>query len=237
MLGHGPAPVDRESWHCAYQAPRDLPADPPGGQVGAMKKSMQFLVALTGAAALVGGTATVAAAHERTGGFGYQSVRRGVPQSAARFPVNSPGLRDGGPFPAGGFADAFGCAGTNEQPRLAWSGEPAGTRSLAVTMYDPDAPTGSGFWHWLEWDLPAGTRSLGSTVPAGAVSGTDDAGRAGYLGPCPPAGDVAHHYQITVYALDVPTLALPATTSPAVVGFTMSGHVLGYGRLTLTARR
>jgi Raf kinase inhibitor-like YbhB/YbcL family protein len=104
-------------------------------------------------------------------------------------------------------------------------------------MYDPDAPTGSGFWHWLEWDLPAGTTSLGSTDPAGAVTGTDDAGVTGYLGPCPPAGDVPHHYELTVYALDVPSLALPAATPPAVTAFTMGAHVIGYGRLTATARR
>ncbi|WP_079062634.1 YbhB/YbcL family Raf kinase inhibitor-like protein [Peterkaempfera griseoplana] len=171
------------------------------------------------------------------GGYGYTRVRAGVPDSAARFTVTSPDVRDGGTFPAGAWADAFGCTGANRQVRLSWSGAPRDTRSYAVTMFDPDAPTGSGFWHWLVWDIPATTPSLGDTLPDGAVAGTDDAGRTGYLGPCPPAGDVPHRYEITVYALDVPSLQLAASTPAAVTAFTMSGHVVGRARLTATARR
>jgi len=131
----------------------------------------------------------------------------------------------------------FGAGGEDRSPHLAWEGFPAETKSFAITCYDPDAPTGSGFWHWVTWDLPAGTTSLDATGPAGSVEGTGDAGAPGYLGPCPPAGDVAHHYEITVYALDTASLALPASTPPAVAAFTMSGHVIGYARLTVTARR
>ncbi|WP_426512170.1 YbhB/YbcL family Raf kinase inhibitor-like protein [Dactylosporangium sp. McL0621] len=199
---------------------------------------MRKLIAiLAGAGALLAGSATAATAHQTSGGFGYHTVRRGIPDGAARFAVASPDVRDGGKFPADMFANAFGCAGTNARPRLRWSSPPDGTRSLAVTMYDPDAPTGSGFWHWLAWDLPAGTRTLDAAEPAGTVDGTGDAGAPGYLGPCPPAGDVGHHYEITVYALDTPSLALPASTPPAVAAFTMGPHVIAYGRLTVTARR
>jgi len=198
---------------------------------------MRLIAILAGAGALLAGTAIAATAHQPADRFGYHSVRRGVPDRAPRFPVASPDVRDGGAFPAAMFADAFGCAGGNARPRLRWARTPAGTRSLAVTMFDPDAPTGSGFWHWVTWDLPAGTTSLDATGPAGSVEGTGDAGAPGYLGPCPPAGDVAHHYEITVYALDTASLALPASTPPAVAAFTMSGHVIGYARLTVTARR
>jgi Raf kinase inhibitor-like YbhB/YbcL family protein len=135
------------------------------------------------------------------------------------------------------WADSFGCSGGNQQIRLAWTGAPTDTRSFAVTMYDPDAPTGAGFWHWVTWDVPDTAHTLDSTLPAGTVAGTDDAGATGYLGPCPPTGDVTHHYRITVYALDVPALNLPATTAPSIVGFTMSSHIIGYARLTANAHR
>lgn len=104
-------------------------------------------------------------------------------------------------------------------------------------MFDRDAPTGAGFWHWLVWDVPASHHGVGPQLPAGAITGTGDSGTVGYLGPCPPSGDITHHYEISVYALDVPTLQLPATTTPTVAAFTMSGHVIGQARITATARR
>lgn len=173
----------------------------------------------------------------RDGGFGYTAVRKGVPDGAARFTVTSPDVRDGGTFPARAWADSFGCSGGNQPVRLSFSGAPAGTRSYAVTMFDKDAPTGSGFWHWLTWDIPAGTTALGTEPPAGSVSGTDDAGMTGYLGPCPPSGDIVHRYEITVYALDTPSLDLPATAPAAVTAVTLSGHIIGYARITATAHR
>jgi Raf kinase inhibitor-like YbhB/YbcL family protein len=205
-------------------------------------------VALGAAAALAATGTAVAEAHGRTatgpghasagdGGFGYHAVRAGVPDGVARFAVSSPQVRDGGSFPASAWADSMGCTGGNQQVTLDWHGAPAATKGYAVTMFDPDAPTGGGFWHWLVWDIPAGSRALGPTPPAGAVSGTDDAGVTGWMGPCPPAGDVAHHYEITVYALDTASLGLPAATPAAVTAFTMSGHVIGYARMTVTARR
>ncbi|WP_442906996.1 YbhB/YbcL family Raf kinase inhibitor-like protein [Kitasatospora sp. NBC_01250] len=104
-------------------------------------------------------------------------------------------------------------------------------------MLDPDAPTGAGFWHWVTRDNPAAATGLGSTPPPGTVSGTNSAGATGYLGPCPGSGDITHHYRISVYALDTPTLGLPATTPAGVTTFTMSGHILGYARITADARR
>jgi Raf kinase inhibitor-like YbhB/YbcL family protein len=200
-----------------------------------MQRFVRILAVVAGVAALVAGAAAIASAQDRHGAFGYHRVRQGIPDRAVRFRLSSPDL--GNSFPASAFANAFGCTGTNAQPRLTWSGAPSATRSFAVTMYDPDAPTGSGFWHWLEWDVPATTTSLGATVPVGAVAGTNDAGMTSYLGPCPPVGDVTHHYEITVYALDVTSLGLPAATPAAVTTFTMGGHILGFGRITVTASR
>ncbi|WP_082526339.1 YbhB/YbcL family Raf kinase inhibitor-like protein [Kitasatospora sp. MBT63] len=195
------------------------------------------MTSTTRAAADAAPATTIAADPVDTDAFGYRPVRRGVPEGVARFTVTSPDFDADGALPDDAWADAFGCAGPNRQFELAWSGAPEGARSFAVTMFDPDAPTGAGFWHWLVWDLPADTTGLGRPLPAGAVAGTNEAGRTGYLGPCPPVGDVLHHYEVSVYALDVPSLQLPADTPPTVAAFTMSGHIIARARLTGTARR
>jgi Raf kinase inhibitor-like YbhB/YbcL family protein len=121
----------------------------------------------------------------------------------------------------------FGCAGGNRSPHLAWRGAPAGTKSFAITCYDPDAPTGSGFWHWLVVNIPptvtdlaAGAGSAGGQLPAGALATRTDYGRAGYGGPCPPEGDHPHRYLFTVYAVG-DTLDVTADTSAAVIGFNL----------------
>ncbi|MFD4502393.1 YbhB/YbcL family Raf kinase inhibitor-like protein [Streptomyces sp. NPDC058457] len=207
-----------------------------------MRTSIRAAAALTAVAAAVTTGVTTANADTHTGraddgGYGYTQVRKVVPDSAARFRVTSPDIRNGGTIPADSYADSFGCSGADKQIRLSWHGAPKDTRSYAVTMFDPDAPTGSGLWHWLTWDIPASDSELGSALPAGAVSGTNDAGQTGYLGPCPPVGDITHHYRITVYALDTPSLQLPAATPAAITRFTMSTHVIGTATITATARR
>lgn len=181
--------------------------------------------------------ATVPATASPTGAFGYHKVRTGVPAGVPRFTLTSPDMKDGGEFPAAAWAGQFGCTGANRAPALRWTGAPASTRSYAISMYDQDAPTGSGFWHWMNWDVPASATSTSAGLPSGAVAGANDAGAPGYLGPCPPAGDRAHRYQVTVLALDVPTMGLPAGTGPAMASFAMGAHVVGYARLTVTARR
>jgi Raf kinase inhibitor-like YbhB/YbcL family protein len=175
-----------------------------------------------------------AAARDVTNQFGFTAVRSGIPEGASRFDLTSPDLQNNRPFTQSEIANIFGCHGGNQAPRLRWSGAPAATQSFAVTMFDPDAPTGSGFWHWLTWDIPAGVTSLDGALPAGVVSGTNDAGLTGYLGPCPPPGDRTHRYRLTVFALDVPSLGLPATTRGAVVAFSMRLHILAFGRLVAT---
>ncbi len=121
----------------------------------------------------------------------------------------------------------FGCAGGNQSPHLAWSGVPEGTKSFAVTCYDPDAPTGSGFWHWLVVnippdvrELPLGAGSQAGKLPKGALMTRTDFGKPGYGGPCPPEGDHPHRYFFTVFAVRE-MLDVQADTSAAVVGFNL----------------
>ncbi len=122
----------------------------------------------------------------------------------------------------------FGCAGGNISPHLKWSGAPAGTRSFALTCFDPDAPTGSGFWHWVMVNIPADVNELsagagnpGGKLPAGALQTRTELGATGYLGPCPPEGDHPHRYLFTVFAVSKDKLDVAADTSPAVVGFNL----------------
>ena len=128
----------------------------------------------------------------------------------------------------------FGCAGGNQSPHLAWSGAPAATKSFAVTCYDPDAPTGSGFWHWLVVNIPANVTELAldagnpksPKLPAGALQTRTDFGAPGYGGPCPPQGDHPHRYLFTVFAVSVDKLPVAAETSGAVVGFQLHFNTL-----------
>ena len=131
--------------------------------------------------------------------------------------------------------NGFGCTGKNLAPAVHWQGPPAGTRSFALTVYDPDAPTGSGWWHWVVINLPASARMLpeGGALPAGAQGVHNDFGTTTWGGPCPPVGEQPHHYVFTVYALDVPQLEVPANATAALAGFMLHGHVLGKAQQTL----
>ena len=136
----------------------------------------------------------------------------------------------------------FGCDGANLSPQLSWDGAPAGTRSYAITVYDPDAPTGSGWWHWLTFNLPASVTSLaagasGTAMPAGSIESRTDYGVAGFGGACPPQGDKAHRYQFTVFALDTDKLDLGADSSGALVGYYLNAHALGKATLETLYQR
>jgi Raf kinase inhibitor-like YbhB/YbcL family protein len=140
--------------------------------------------------------------------------------------------------------NGFGCSGANISPSLTWTGVPAGTQSLALLMYDPDAPTDSGFWHWNVFDIaPSGTgitKGAGSgvaTPPPGSRQAVNDYGATGYGGPCPPAGAPVHHYVFTLYALKIPTLGIDATASSAVVGFIARNNAIAKATLTATYAR
>jgi len=127
----------------------------------------------------------------------------------------------------------FGCAGGNRSPHLQWSNAPAGTKSFAVTCYDPDAPTGSGFWHWVVVNIPADVTELAldagnaksGLLPKGALQTRTDFGAAGYGGPCPPEGDHPHRYFFTVHAVKG-ELSVTENTSAAVIGFQLHFNTL-----------
>jgi Raf kinase inhibitor-like YbhB/YbcL family protein len=133
----------------------------------------------------------------------------------------------------------FGCDGGNKSPHLRWDGAPPGTRSFAVTCFDPDAPTGSGFWHWVLVNIPASVTELpvdagnaaSGRLPAGALQVRTDFGKPGYGGPCPPEGDHPHRYLFTVFAVSMDTLAVTADTSAAVVGFYLNFNTLAKASL------
>lgn len=181
------------------------------------------------------GSSTDNSEHARTTSAGVPTVRSGIPDSAKKFDVFSPDLQDGQAMPQALWANSNGCQGGNQAPKVRWSGAPADAKSFAVTMFDADAPTGSGFWHWLAWDIPASSTDL-ATAP-NTISGTNDLGMTGYLGPCPPTGDGLHHYWITVLALSAPTLGLPASTPPALAAFALNRQTIGYARMTVTAQQ
>lgn len=157
---------------------------------------------------------------------------------AADFRLSSPTLQAGKPMPALHEFNGFGCTGANVAPVLNWQGVPAGTRSLAVTVFDPDAPTGSGWWHWLVVNLPAGSRTLdAAALPEGALQTRTDYGAPGFGGACPPAGDAPHRYQFTVWALDTDKLPVDANASGALIGYLLRQHALGKAELTATYQR
>jgi Raf kinase inhibitor-like YbhB/YbcL family protein len=162
---------------------------------------------------------------------------------AAPFTVTSADVHEGKPLADAQVADTFGCKGGNLSPELTWKNAPEGTKSFAVTVYDPDAPTGSGWWHWVLYDVPPTTTSLPTGVgpkaelPAGAKGGRNDGGGKDFMGACPPPGDKPHHYIVTVYALKVPTLEVPPDASAAMIGFMLHANTLAKAKLTGTYKR
>jgi Raf kinase inhibitor-like YbhB/YbcL family protein len=155
------------------------------------------------------------------------------------FELTSDDLVDGAILATAQVSGLMGAGGSDTSPQLSWSDFPAGTKSFAVTVYDPDAPTASGFWHWAVADIPATTTSLpsgagddeGSGLPEGAVQFANDAGLKRYVGAAPPAGHGPHHYYVVVHALDVESLDLPPGATPAYLGFNLFSH--GIARATL----
>jgi Raf kinase inhibitor-like YbhB/YbcL family protein len=196
-------------------------------------------------------TSLLAVAAAGLGGCGAMS-------QAPEFTLSSPDLKSG-VFDNKHVLGGFGCKGQNISPALEWRNVPAGTKSLALQVYDPDAPSGSGFWHWAVYNMPAGTTSLpqgagnrADWLPAGAFGGNTDfmdtgatGGNGNYGGPCPPEGDKPHRYVFTLYALAVDKLdtagGVPRTGTAALYGFVLNKGVgaalLGKASFTATYGR
>ena len=152
------------------------------------------------------------------------------------FTVTSTDVQEGQTLPEPQRSGAMGVPGGEDvSPQLSWSGAPEGTRSFAVTCYDPDAPTGSGFWHWAVVNIPLDVTELlrgagdeqGDKLPSGAFQLRNDGGSARYIGAAPPPGHGRHHYYFVVHAVDVESLDIPKDATPAFLGFNLFSHTLG----------
>ena len=151
----------------------------------------------------------------------------------AKFTLTSSHFADGATIPNAHVFSGMGLNGGNVSPALNWSAAPAGTKSFALMVFDPDAPTGSGWWHWVVYNIPASTSSLPAgagdpqkrLMPAGAIQGRTDYGSVGYGGPAPPPGP-RHRYQFHLHALDVEKLDVPADATAAMIGFNVRAHTL-----------
>jgi Raf kinase inhibitor-like YbhB/YbcL family protein len=164
---------------------------------------------------------------------------------ASAFEISSPSVSDGKWNDKYLGDRAGGCTGKSVSIALNWKDPPAGTKSYALTMFDPDGAGGKGFWHWLAWNIPASAKGLaegagaqgGKHMPKGSVLGKGGSGRAGYFGPCPPPGSGTHHYVFTLYALGEKTLRTPANPLPEMVSTAAKSSALGEASVTYTFGR
>jgi len=155
--------------------------------------------------------------------------------AAGTFSFGSDSFKDGDTLSMKHVFNSFGCSGKNISPELHWANPPKGTKSYVLTVYDPDAPTGSGWWHWTAYNIPLTTTSLkeGEKLPASAGQGRTDFGKPGYGGPCPPPGNSPHHYVFTLYAIKEAKLPLNKEASGAMVGFMANANSIA--KLSITA--
>lgn len=168
----------------------------------------------------------------------------GLPLAAQadEFKLSSSSIAEGQQLSTAHVFQGFGCKGDNTSPDLSWANAPAGTKSFAVTVYDPDAPTGSGWWHWFAFDIPANVNSIpaaattNSGLPAGATELKNDYGAVGFGGACPPPGEV-HRYKFTVHALGVDKLGIDGNVSNALAGFMVNANSIASSTITAVYNR
>ena len=165
-----------------------------------------------------------------------------LPAFSDDFILKSKDITEGSKLSHSQVFRGFGCQGDNQSPQLFWQNAPEGTKSFVVTVYDPDAPTGSGWWHWVVFNIPAAiTRlvanaSANGKMPSGAIQARNDYGQNRFGGACPPPGTM-HRYIFKVYALDVPKLDLDASASPAMIGFMARAHAIASTQITAVYNR
>lgn len=158
---------------------------------------------------------------------------------ANAFDLASSEISEGGEMPNKSVFDGFGCHGNNQSPSLTWSSVPSATKSFAVTVYDPDAPTGSGWWHWIVYDIPASSRGLIENAGVAAMpltvgkQGINDFGNHTYGGACPPENAKPHRYVFTVYALKSDSISVPENASAALIGFSIQNAMLAKASITV----
>jgi Raf kinase inhibitor-like YbhB/YbcL family protein len=200
-----------------------------------MYKSRRCWRATVTAAVLILGVGSIAPAQATKA---PKAKPRAAAKATGHFKLTAPDLALKGRIALPHVFNGMGCNGQNISPALQWSNPPVGTKSFAVTMYDPDAPTGSGWWHWVMYNIPASTTILpdgagnGKNAPSGSTQGMTDFGTKEYGGPCPPVGDKPHHYHITVFALKVDKLDVPGNATSAMVGYNLNANKLGTARVT-----
>ncbi|MCD2179933.1 YbhB/YbcL family Raf kinase inhibitor-like protein [Rhizobium sp. C1] len=162
--------------------------------------------------------------------------------SAQDFKLSSTSIAEGAQLAPTFVFKGFGCDGGNVSPQLSWSGAPKGTKSFAISAYDPDAPTGSGWWHWNVVNIPASVNTIdlaasgNGRMPAGSVELTNDYGVPGFGGACPPPGEV-HRYIFTVHALSAERLDLPRNASNALAGFMIGASTIASAHITAVFNR
>lgn len=153
------------------------------------------------------------------------------------FSLSSSDIAPSKSFPAKHMLNMMGCTGENISPAFTWTGAPPGTKSFLLTMYDSDADTGSGWWHWVVYNIPASATGMNTgVIPAGAVEGKGDGGVAHYGGACPPVGQ-SHRYVFTLHALSVAALPVPPDASPAMIGMMASMNRLAKTSFTVNVGR
>ncbi len=161
------------------------------------------------------------------------------------FDLSSPDVPANGTVPMKHVYNGYGCTGENISPELVWKEAPEGARSFAVTVFDPDAPTETGWWHWLVFDIPVAVTRLAANAgnptthlaPPGSIQSLTDFGTVGYGGPCPPVGSKPHRYVFTVYALKLDKLPLDAMAKPSMVSYYLKLDALAKASFTATFRR
>jgi Raf kinase inhibitor-like YbhB/YbcL family protein len=159
---------------------------------------------------------------------------------AGDFKLTSPTIKPGASLTAVQVYEGFGCTGENQSPALKWTAGPEGTKSYALTVYDPDAPTGSGWWHWIVYNIPANVTELtagagdasGKMLPSGAAQGRNDFGAHAFGGACPPKGDKPHRYIITVFALKTEKIEAAPDATAALIGYMINANTLARDSFT-----